>query len=607
MTRREFRTLADPAVVRDTIDSLSLGSGTEQVAIEAAHDRVLATRIDASLDVPGFDRAAMDGYAVVASDTVGATASDPNTLDIGGTVHAGTEPTVTVEAGAVAAIATGAVLPGGADAVVPVEQTSEHDDTVDIRAPVTPGDNVMPRGADIAAGDRTLSSGTRLGPRHLGLLAALGRETVTVRRHPRVGIVSTGDELVQPGDRLSPESGQIYDVNSHSLSGAVRAAGGVPAVYDTAADTREQLAATLQTAAEECDLLCTSGSTSAGERDLLYELVEDEGEKLVHGVSLKPGRPMLVGRLFETPYVGLPGYPVSALTIFRTFVAPAIRDAVGRPDPAQATVEARLATRVHYDGGRLRLLAVGLVADGDGSLVAYAPRKGSGATTTLGEADGVVRMPPERSLYEPGTTVSVDLFDHRDPIPSVLGVGEPDPTLFDALDSVGHSRYLTLGEEQVRRWAEQDIPDFTVTVGDHDDAIADWSRSWGLAVPAGNPAGIGGLSDLLGTETQFVNLDDSLGLRAAFDDELATRETVDDPAGQIPGYTRALPGIESAARAVAADRADAGLALEQTASKLGLDFVPLGTQQVCVQSQPERADKPAVQSLRTALMDADVN
>lgn len=603
MTRREFRTLSPPAAVREAIDELQIRAEAVQVPLSDAQGRVLTERIDAPLDVPGFDRSAMDGYALRATETAGASESTPVELGVSATVHAGTRPDVTVASGTAVEIATGAVMPAGADAVVPVEQTREHGGSVEITTAVTPGDHVMPSGADVASGARTLGPGTRLDARHVGLLAALGLETVPVRAKPTVGIVSTGGELVQPGDDLDPAAGQIYDVNSHSLGAAVAAAGGVPRVFETTADDPEQMREVLDDAAAESTLLLTSGSTSAGSSDLLYELLDTHGEKLVHGVSLKPGRPTLVGRLFGTPYVGLPGYPVSALTIFRTFVGPALREATGTPEPPTATVDATLRTRVHYDGGRLRLLAVGLVEDGDGSTLAYAPGKGSGATTALVETDGIVRMPPERSLYEPGTAVTVERFDPSAPIPSVLGMGEPDPVVYALLDKVAGSRYLTPGLSQSERWFEQAVPDLLVTTtpATPDDAVevADWHREWGLATAP--DADIAGLDALVDGDWRFANLDSELGLRDAFDALLSDDDGDHDTKRRIDGYERVLPGIESAARSVRNGRADAGLCLGHTADSLGLDFHALGEQSVRAFVRTERREKDGVDAFERAV------
>ncbi|MFW5949673.1 MAG: molybdopterin biosynthesis protein, partial [Halolamina sp.] len=387
--RKEFRDLTEPAKAHEAIASLDLEPEPETVSLEDARGRVLAERVDADLDVPGFDRASMDGYAVRASDTFGADEADPAALDLVGEVHAGSEPDVVVGEGECAEISTGAVMPDGADAVVMVERTDElGTGTIEIRTAVAPGDHVMPAGADIAAGQRALGPGTELTPREIGLLSALGKGEIEVRGKPTVGIVSTGDELVRPGMDLNSDAGQIYDVNSYTIAAGVEEAGGEAKLYPHAGDDMDAMEAALTNAAEACDLVLSSGSTSASAVDVVYRVIEERGELLLHGVSVKPGKPMLVGRLADSAYVGLPGYPVSALTIFRTFVAPAIRRAAAVPEPRTATVEGTLAAEERYTEGRTRLMPVGLVENEAGETLVYPVDKGSGATTSLVEADG---------------------------------------------------------------------------------------------------------------------------------------------------------------------------------------------------------------------------
>ena len=320
--RREFRELVSPDRAREVLDSLDVDPDSERVALEAARGRVLAERVDATVDVPGFDRASMDGYAVRARDTFGADEADPVALSLAGAVHAGEKPTASVGSGAAVEVSTGAVMPPGADAVVKVEETTETDGGVAVRTSVAPGDNVMLAGADVAAGARALGPGTRLTAREIGLLSALGVDEVPVRGKPRVGIVSTGDELVRPGGELDSDAGQIYDVNSYTIAAAVAEAGGDPRVYPHVGDDYDEMERLLVRGAEECDLVLSSGSTSASAVDVVYSVIEERGDLRLHGVAVKPGKPMIVGEVGESAYVGLPGYPVSALTIFRAFVAP---------------------------------------------------------------------------------------------------------------------------------------------------------------------------------------------------------------------------------------------------------------------------------------------
>ncbi|WP_122089509.1 molybdopterin biosynthesis protein [Halalkalicoccus subterraneus] len=641
-SRKEFRELVPPEEAHEAIESLDLDGGTEEVPLREARGRVLAERVDAGLDVPGFDRASMDGYAVRARDTFGAGEADPAVLELAGAVHAGAEPDVTVEAGTAAEISTGAVMPEGADAVVMVERTDrverssterengeavngagEGGDAVELRTSLAPGDHVMLAGADVAAGERALGPGTRLTPREIGLLSALGVDEVLVRSKPRVGIVSTGDELVRPGEAVASERGQIYDVNSYTIATAVEEAGGEAALYPHAGDDYGEMERVLTEAAAECDLVLSSGSTSASAVDVIYRVIEDQGELLLHGVAIKPGKPMLVGEFPDSAYVGLPGYPVSALMIFRHFVAPAIRRAAGRPEPRTASVEAEMAVEERYGEGRTRLMPVGLIGSGPsetardasngGRTLAYPVDKGSGATTSLVEADGIVEVGPDTAYLDAGEAVSVDLFSPDVRPPTVFGVGEDDPLLTSVLDDLDRPRYLTIGSRQGLRRLEQGVPDFAVVTGATDDIeareLGGWTRDWGLIVAPDNPGGVDGLADLVDRELRFVNRPTDSGLRGTLD---GTVEDLADSRGEsrnelverIDGFELAARALESPARKVASGSADAGLGLRSTAEKLGLGFVPLGEERVRVLANPERLEKPGIEALREAVGNA---
>jgi putative molybdopterin biosynthesis protein len=596
--RREMRDLVTLDHAREVVGDLGVGGGTERVPLDEASGRVLADRVDANLDVPGFDRASVDGYAVRAADTTGAGEANPLTLSVDGLVEAGERPAVTVEDGAAVEIATGAVVPPGANAVVMVEDTTEHAETVEVRRAVPPGGNVMAAGADIAAGDRALGAGVRLTPRTVGLLAAMGHDTVAVRRRPRVAVVATGEELVQPGDELDHGRGQIYDVNTETIATGVREAGGEPVRYTRVPDDREAMADALREAAEECDMVLTAGSTSASGADMLYSVVEDVGDLLVHGVALKPGKPTIVGRVDGTPYVGLPGYPVSALSVFRLLVAPRLRRAAGYGTERSVTTTGRLAVDERFDEGRRRALPVGLVADGDGETVVYPVDKGSGATTTLAAADGVVDMPADTRRLRAGEDVTVELFSPDARAPPVLVVGESDPAAVELLDAVDGARCLTDGDRAGRRWLRDGVADVAVLTGETGTApengavLGTWTREWGV-VTADDSLGETPLKTLAEGGRAVATVNRDLGLRAAVED--ATQE-----AGLAPDALAGVEtaGVESPARRVADGRADAGITLRATAEALGLHFVGVGTQRVSLVGNEQRLSKPAVKRLR---------
>ncbi|WP_280588439.1 molybdopterin biosynthesis protein, partial [Halorubrum sp. Boch-26] len=596
---------------------------------------------------------AMDGFSLRARDTFGADEVDPAELDLVGAVHAGAAPDVTVAPGTCAEISTGAVMPEGADAVVMVERTDElgveneadegdekgeagegdqrgergDPDRIAVRTAVAPGDHVMSAGADIAAGDRALGPGTRLTPREIGLLSALGVDSVPVEGKPRVGIVSTGDELVRPGEDLDPSRGEIYDVNSTTIAAGVAEAGGEPVLYPHAGDDYEEMERLLRRAADECDLVLSSGSTSASAVDVIYRVIEERGELLLHGVAVKPGKPMLVGRLDrggsdaapesdrtgESAYVGLPGYPVSALTIFRTFVAPAIREAAGQPEPATATVEGRMAVGERYGEGRMRLMPVGVLDLDDGLPLVYPVDKGSGATTSLVEADGVVAVDPDTAYLDEGERVTVQLFSPDVHPPSLLGVGEDDPALNRLLDRLESPRYLPVGSREGLRRLRDGVPDVAVVAGPTDREVetvdlGGWAREWGLVVPAGNPADVTGLDALLDRDLRFVNRPTDSGLRRSLDDALDAladerSTTRGELTGKIAGYEFAVRAFESPTRKVIVGDADVGLGLRETAERLDCGFVSLGEQSVVVRAAPGRADRDAVTELASALDD----
>jgi putative molybdopterin biosynthesis protein len=306
---------------------------------------------------------------------------------------------------------------------------------------------------------------------------------------------------------------------------------------------------------------------------------------------------------------------VSALTIFRTFVAPAIRRAAGLPEPRTATVEGRMAVEERYAEGRLRLMPVGLLEDEDGETLVYPVDKGSGATTSLVEADGVVEVHPDTEYLEAGETVEVRLFSPDVRAPTVFGVGEDDPALSRLLDRLDRPRYLALGSREGLRRLRNGVPDVAVTsapgdVGFDAEELGTWTREWGLVVPAGNPEGIDGLGDLADRDLRFVNRTSNSGLRTTLGNalaELAAERGLDrhDLVEAIDGFDAGVRAHESPARRVLAGKAHAGLGLRATAEALDVGFVPLGEETVRVLANPERTGKPGVEALRDVLAEGD--
>jgi putative molybdopterin biosynthesis protein len=386
--------------------------GKESVALGAARGRVLAEDVIAAVDVPGFDRSNVDGFAVRALDTAGASDSEPRPLQLNPEVLTpGMQPRLPVAPGTATVIATGGMLPRGADAVLMVEHTEfeEATDTILALRPAVAGQFVAFAGSDMARGETVLRRGKVLTAPEIGMLAAVGRAEVEVWRRPRVAVLSTGDELVSPGSDLRP--GAVFDSNAAMVAATIEELGGLPVPLGIVADDEAVLERRLHEGLEGADLVVLSGGTSKGAGDVAHRVVARLGAPgiLVHGVALKPGKPICLAVVGTKPVVVLPGFPTSAMFTFREFVAPVIRALAGRPpDPAETT-EAVLATRLPSERGRMEYVMVSLVAaPGEGGgLVAYPTPKGSGAVTAFAQADGFFSIPPLAEGVPAGTTVTV--------------------------------------------------------------------------------------------------------------------------------------------------------------------------------------------------------
>ncbi|MGE0043282.1 MAG: gephyrin-like molybdotransferase Glp [Vicinamibacterales bacterium] len=372
---------------------------TTRVALAEADGRVIAADVTAATDVPPFDRAAMDGYAVVAADT----ATPPATLRVIETVYTGQVPMQRVVPGTCAEIATGAPMPHGADAVVMVESTEPAgEDEVRILAAARAGQNIGRRGADIASGQAVLRRGEWLNASRVGALAALGLDGAEVFDKPTVALLSTGNEIVPPGVALQP--GQIHDVNRFTLAAIVSAHGGVPVLHHTAEDTIADLERAVD-ACLACDVLVFSGGSSVGDRDLILDVLAARGEVLFHGVAVKPGKPTAFGRIAGKPFFGMPGYPTSCLSNGYLLLAPALRQMARLPADRARTVTAPLAQRVTSAPGRHQFYTVRLV---DGTAVPAF--KASGDITSMSRADGWFEIDAATDIVDAGTEVTVTLF-----------------------------------------------------------------------------------------------------------------------------------------------------------------------------------------------------
>jgi molybdenum cofactor synthesis domain-containing protein len=374
---------------------------TEEVPLNEWTGRVIAVDVKAPISVPGFKRAAVDGYAGLAENTFDAARSAPKQLKLVDKVFAGHKPKTSVSTGKCIQIATGAPMPDGADAVVMVEETSLEGDTVDVFKPVYPGANVSAPDSDISQGAAILTTGALLTPPRVGVLAALGFETITVYAKPRVMVFPTGEEVVPPGTEL--EYGKVYDINSFTLASLFSASGAEVKKGPIAGDSKEELVAYLEQA-KGYDYAVFSGGSSVGERDLLHDMVTETGELLFHGIALKPGKPTLCGLVGETLVFGMPGYPTSCLTNAYVMLAPSIRKMAHLP-LEQKQEEVELTTNIVSTIGRHQIYTV-TVKDGK----AHPAFKESGAITSMSLASGYIEISANTEFVEEGASVIVYYF-----------------------------------------------------------------------------------------------------------------------------------------------------------------------------------------------------
>lgn len=382
---------------------------TEAVALVEAHRRVLAKDVTAPEDIPGFARSIVDGFAVAAGSTFGASEQNPGYLEIIGALSMGTVPSQGIANGQTMQIPTGAMLPDGADSAVMVEYTETIDDqTVEVYRSVAPGQNIIQADEDVRKGQQVLSQGIRLRPQEIGLLAAMGIDQVSVYRRPVIGIISTGDEIVDVD--MMPQSGQVRDVNSHTLAAFVTAEGCHPVLYGIAKDNLEALQAMCRTALSHSDAVVLSGGASVGMRDLTVEVLSSltDTEILVHGVSISPGKPTIMARSSERAIWGLPGHVTSAMVVYTVLVRPFLHHLSGLKNPVvnSQTITALLSRNLPSAQGRADFVRVRLTPKGNRWEADPVLGK-SGLIHTMVKADGLVAIDKDTEGLFAGDQVQV--------------------------------------------------------------------------------------------------------------------------------------------------------------------------------------------------------
>ena len=601
--------------------------GIETVALAEALGRVLAQDLASPIDVPPFDRSLMDGFAVRAADLAGAGEGAPVTLLLNGeTIACGTAPRIAVERGTASPIATGGPIPRGADAVVMVESTEPADAggraAIVVRRALSPGQAVGFAGSDIARDETLLRRGTLVGSREIGMLAACGLATVAAFRRPRIGVLSTGDELVAPGAPLPPAA--IYDSNGPIVCATVAENGGEPVFYGAVPDREAELEAALRRAFAECDAVVLSGGTSKGAGDLSHKLVARLGAPgiVAHGVAVKPGKPLCLAVCDGKPVVVLPGFPTSAMFTFHDAVVPVLRRLAGLPPRAEAEVQATVPVRIASDVGRTEYAMVSLVAQ-DGGFAAYPLGKGSGSVTAFAQADGFVTIDALAEALPAGARAAVRLLGPQLRLPDLVVMGSHDVGL-DALVSRvaedGHVVRLlavgSLGGLAAARRGECDLAPIHLLdpkSGRYNESfltpglelVPGWRRMQGIVFRPGDArfesrtpqdAVAAALAD---PACLLVNRNPGSGTRILLDGLLA---------GAKPeGYWNQPRSHTAVAAAVAQGRADWGLAIAPAAGAYGLGFLAVAEEHYDFALVAERRERPAVRAFLAALCSEEIH
>ena len=614
--------------------------GIERVAIDAALGRVLAADVLSPVDVPSFDRSNVDGFAVVAEDTFGASEEVPRSVRlVEEVIHTGVVPAASISRGTAVAIATGGMMPRGADAAVMVEHAHVAGDELHVGRAVTAGSNVSFAGTDITAGETVLRRGQVLTSRDTGVLAAIGVARVDVWRRPIVAILSTGDEIIAPGEPMQP--GRIYDSNAQVLADAVRELGGEARRLGIVGDDIQPLRAKVQVAIATADIVLLSGGTSKGAGDLSYRVVSELGSPgiVAHGVALKPGKPICLAATNGKPVVVLPGFPTSAIFTFHEFIAPVIAAMAGRAGDTRATVQARLAVRVNSEIGRTEYLLVSLVpstrsahsgqaqdartsgpsTDPKLELSAYPMGQGSGSVTTFSRADGFTTIDRHEEIVPEGTRVTVQLLGRDLQLADLVVIGSQCiglDYLLSALNDMGiRSKFLAVGslaglDAAARgecdiagvhlldsRTGEYNRPFLTPAL----TLIPGYGRLQGIVFRRGDARFEGrSAADAIAAATAdrgcvMVNRNQGSGTRALIDRLLSGTRP--------PGYAVQPRTHNAVAAAVVQGRADWGVTLDTVARQAGLGFIPVQHEQYDFVVPAARAERPAVNAFRARLAD----
>src|SRR4051794_760922 len=582
----------------------------------------LVEDIVAPIDVPPFDRSNVDGFAARSADLASAGEAMPVRVALNDEVIAcGVAPSLPVVPGTATPIATGGPVPRGADAIVMIEYSRpDGEAAVEIRRAASPGQFISHAGSDIARGEALLRAGTMIGSREIGMLAACGIADVPVVRRPRVAVISTGDELVQPGSPLRPAA--IYDSNGAIVAAAVNENGGDAVFFGAIPDDEQELEAAMCDALQSCDMLVLSGGTSKGAGDVSHRIIARLGEPgiVAHGIALKPGKPLCLAVCDGKPVVILPGFPTSAMFTFHDMIVPVLRRMAGLPPRSDAKVTARIPVRIGSELGRTEFVMVSLV-DGRDGLIAYPSGKGSGAITSFAQADGFLRIDAVADQMPAGTEAGVTLFPPHLRVPDLVIVGSHCPgldlvtaPLARAGLSVRSIAVGSLGGLAAARRGECDLAPvhlFDEASGTYNEPfmaagvelVPGYRRMQGLVFRAGDGRfeGLGAAEALRAAladpDCIMVNRNQGAGTRILIDRLLG--------AARPEGYWNQPRSHNAVAAAVAQKRADWGVTIPRVAQATGLGFTPLAEEHYDFALVSARKERPAVQAFLESLASAE--
>jgi putative molybdopterin biosynthesis protein len=632
MKQRQFLDVVGERVAHERFEAACahLEARHEVIPLDAALGRVLAVDVVAAVDVTGFDRSNMDGFAVHAEDTFGAEELNPIMLPLAElSLAAGQTPPpgFELEPGVALSVATGAVVPRGADAVLMVEDTEPDSVGIRVTRAVVPGANITYAGSDIGRGETVVRRGIRLTSHETGVLAAVGAAEVTVVARPRVAVISTGDEVVAPGADIAV--GQVYDSNQRMLLDAIAELGCEPVACGILPDEEGQLAAQLEklVVGDQADVVLLSGGTSKGEGDLnatvvhrLAERLPDSAGVVVHGVALKPGKPVLLSTIAATPVVVLPGFPTSAIFTFHEFVAPLLQRLSGAAFTERRVVEATVPLRINSAPGRTEYNLVELV-EGPEGLAAYPIGAGSGSVTAFGRADGFVRIPADTEYVEAGREVGVHLLNPNLRPADLVVIGSHCIGLDYLLGLVADRGFQvkmvpvgSMGGITAVGRGEADIAGVHLmdeATGEYNapflpegvDLLPGYRRRQGIVFRAGDAELVQRSPDelvavLRSGIRRMVNRNPGSGTRVLIDRLLEGAEPL--------GYLHQAKTHHAVAAAVSQGRADWGVTLDTVAAAAGLEFRFLQDEQFDLAIPQARWARPAVMALRELLEDPGV-